>query len=277
MLGSALRRLRLVYYPAVALVAVGFHQGFVADLLGPEASDFLRRNSEAYVLMLLVPAYWDFVRLSEPPPPTDSETLRWAGWYATLVAAVVVLQTDMVGAVDLPQSLVTLGEAFVAATVVSLYLDWSRGGFPGRWWGRAPRPRHRVWYYAACAGFTVLVYQGFVRDVIGGDAVEWLQVNAEAYAAVLLVPAYFDVVRPTVTRFRRPWWTIRAAWYGVLLAFPLFIQTSAAESLLGEALAGWFGQTTEAFLAAIVISLYVDVADRAAAATATQGLSGAGR
>jgi hypothetical protein len=165
-----------------------------------------------------------------------------------------------VGALELTQSVVTLGEAFLATIVLSLYFDWSRGGFPGRWWGATPRRQLRVWYYVVVAGFTALVYQEVVRNAIGEGAVEWLQINAEAYAAMLLLPIYFDVVGPlscAVANGRR--WAVRGAWYGVLVGFPLFIQAGAAESVLGESLAEWCGQTTEVFLAGVVISLYFDV------------------
>lgn len=261
-------RRRLAYYAAVIVGAVVVHQSFFASWVGGAVTDFLRRNSEAYALMVLVPAYWDLFAPQGDPrrrglvAPWGSRPNDLAGqvaWFGFLGVGVVLLQTGIPEAlgVDLPQAVITLGEAFVAAIVISLYLGWSRGlGTWAKTWAEGQpmvSPWARTIYYVLVLGLTVAIYQSWFFDLFGKTAVDWLQVNAEAYAAALVIPLYFDLVAAS----RRP--IVRIVWYVGLLVAPVAIQSGALDPLLGAALVGWLERTTEVFLAAFVISGYFDV------------------
>ena len=236
------------------------HQAFTASLLGEGLTDFVRRNSETYALCVLVPAYWDLFasnidprsRAIETPPTRSFVQYAWLGFLA--VGAVVLQSASLAEALNLPQNIITLGEAFVAALVVALYQGWSRGFRPGAPTprdGRATAPtRISLWYYAGIGLITILIYQGFVRTLVGEGLVEWLQINAEAYAAMLLLPAFFDFVAPSLRR-RVPW-----TWYAFLVLVPLIVATGQLDDSAVRSVAVWLGRTTESFLAAIVISAY---------------------
>ncbi len=107
-------------------------------------------------------------------------------------------------------------------------------------------------YYGLIAGFVVIVHRPWLPDLLGDTVVDELRVNDEAYAAALLIPLYFDVAARQARRH------LRALWYLALLALPLATQAGAADSLLPDGIGGWLERTTEAFLAAIVVSLYFD-------------------
>lgn len=261
---SSLRRTS--YYVIVIVGAIMVHQAFAASLLGAGAADVFRRNSEAYALMVLVPGAWDLLaRQGDPRRPPgmwgsrDPLLGRQTAWYTFLVFGIVVLQTGVPEAagIDLPQSVITLGEAFVAAAVISLYHGWSRGFAPwSRAWGFGSpmvSVQARSGYYLAVVVFTVIVYQSWFLNLAGATAVDWLQVNAEAFAAALIIPAYFDLVAAAT----RP--AVRLVWYPALVAAPLAIQGGVLDPVLGDALVGWLERTTEAFIAAFVVSAYFDV------------------
>ncbi len=252
---------RYAYYLAVAILAVLAHQQFAIDVPGDSLSEFLRRNSEALALMVLIPVYWDFVVCATPPGKSSGS--RRIVWYGFLITGVAVLQFGELRSglgLVLPDSFITLGESFVAAFVISVYFEWSRDA-------RGVRRRSRLAisaYYLAVVAATILASQLFVRTLVGEPTAEWLSVNAEAFVAMALIPFYFDFVaavfscQGTMPRVRRSDWVNRGFWYGFLIVFPLFIQTDLAGVVLGNALAGWMTQTTEAFIAALGVSLYFD-------------------
>ncbi len=256
---------RRAYYAAVVAAGLIIHLDVVGELLGPGATSLLRRNSEAYVLMVLIPMYWDFI------VPSTRRATRLV-WYTSLLVATVVLQTGATSS-HLPTAVVTLGEAFAATAAISLYLDWSRRrlGSHVADGGLAPWSQRGV-YYGGVAIFTALIYQGFFADVAGGGVTEWLQVNAETYGAMVVVPLYFDLIVPIGGGDARnaipalpsaPGWKIsRLVWYATLVLIPTLVQTHRVDWLLGDDLAFWVGRITEAFLASIVISLYFDVIRR---------------
>ena len=108
--------------------------------------------------------------------------------------------------------------------------------------------RGRGLYYTAVAVLAVVAEQGG----IGGRAGEWLEINTEAYAAMLLIPAYFDFIAPCRRR------VCRLAWYVGLVAVPIMVQTGALGLVLPDSAVDWTETTTEAFIAAFVISAYFD-------------------
>ena len=256
---SSLLNRRSAYYAVALAVGVIVHQGVVVSIFGADFADLVRRNSEAYV-MIWLPLYWDiFLSRSDPDGLGGSTViggrtaaLAHAAWFGVLLLAVAVLQADWLGGEALPNAITTLGEGFLAVLAVSLYLGVTRGVL------RAPVARTdgtpvsslgaRTLYYPAVAIVAVVAAQGW----IGGRAGEWLEINSEAYAAMLLIPAYFDFIAPRARRVSR------LIWYGGLAAVPVGVQSGALGLLVPDPVVAWTETTTEAFIAAFVISAYFD-------------------
>ncbi len=259
---------RLSYYAVVVVGAAMIHAGFFPDVVGGQAADFFRRNSEGYVVMALVPAFWDIFAWAMSPGaagrPTDRGSIRpwsWhAAWLGMLATAAVATQSSLVEelGIDLPQSVITLGEAFVATVAISVYLAWSRGLFPSPPEPAAGAPvvswRHRLVYYAAVGILAGFGYQALADSILGGGVADWLQLNAEALGAALLIPVYFDVVARSSRRI-----VVRIAWYAILAVVPILAQSGALDGVAAHGLVDWLTRITEAFLAAIVITIYFDV------------------
>ncbi|MGI9609377.1 MAG: hypothetical protein ACR2NL_03685 [Acidimicrobiia bacterium] len=249
-----LRWVRAVYYSGVAVVAAVAHASGLDGVIGSGAASFLSRNSEAYVLMLLVPLYWDAI--------SGRGSGRRGAWYAFLAIGTVALQAGAIGAgwaSDIPTSVVTLGEGFAGVLAMSVYFDLTRS--PRFESGLAPAT-WRAAYYLVAMVVMVLVHQDAVLSSLVSSVADVIAINTEAYAAVILIPFYFDVISPTLARGRpledaspRPGW-VRALWYAGLVLVPLAAAPDAEHWL--TPLAHWLSLTTEAFIAAIVISLYFD-------------------
>jgi|GEM_PF-5958790 len=256
---------RIVYYGAALAGVVLVHQRFVATLLGTELTSVLRRNNEAYLMLLIIPAYWDVFAAPADPDgagataPVDGRWVGQATWFGGVVLAAVALQSGLLeeAGIVLAPAIATLGEAFVAAVVICGYLGWSRAILPGRSGhavtGAAVVPAAtRAVYYAAVVLVAVAAQQSWVADLLGGPVVDWLKVNVEAYAAMLLVPLYYDVVAPSRQRWVRP------AWYAFLVAAPVAVQGRLLDGIVADPLLAWLGRTTEAFIATFVVSAYID-------------------
>ncbi|MCP4967349.1 MAG: hypothetical protein GY926_19225 [bacterium] len=257
---------RVPYYLIVFSCGVVAHQGVVSSIFGAEAADLLRRNSEAYAMMWL-PLYWDlFAATADPDGLGDTASVGsqrhlrlQLAWFTLLAVVGMVLTTSAAGSTDgsIPTSVVTLGEAFIAGFAVTLYLGWSRRIYPGpthNILGLAMVPAtRRTGYYALVALIAIASEQSGLADLVGDGVSEWLQINTEAYAAMLLIAVYFDLVAASPNR------SIRLAWYSWLGAAPILVQTGLVDGMLPESVVAWLGTTTEAFIAAFVISVYFDV------------------
>jgi hypothetical protein len=257
---------RIAYYIVVITGGLVVHQHVTAALLGGGLVALLRRNSEAYVLMLL-PIYWElFCREADPDGGGETATVGGrtafggqAIWFAALLIIALLLQANVSWGVrdSLPQSIVTLGEAFVAMLAVTIYLGWSRG-IIGR---RARRVtgsavvsiQWRAVYYVVVVAVAILAEQSWVAGNVWPELATWLQTNSEAYAAMVLIPAYFDVIASTEST------RLRALWYGGLLAMPFLVQAGLHLGLPPRSWFVWLETTTEAFIAAFVVSAYFDV------------------
>ena len=257
---------RVLYYSLVLLVAVVAHQSLVADLFGDGVSRLLRRNSEAYVLMLL-PLYWD-VFVFRVDPDGNGATATVGGrrnislhlvWFAVFLLGAGVVQVDATTSINdsLPAWLTTLGEAFLGIAVISAYLGWSRRltSWSVRDVTGAPvaPARARAVYYALVFAIAVLAEQSWMINSLGSGLGSWLEINTEAYAAMLLIPAYFDVMVP----IRRP--RPHLIWYGALVAMPLLVQIALHIGLPPESIFAWVETLTEAFVATLVVSVYFDL------------------
>jgi hypothetical protein len=249
---------RIAYYALVLGGAIAVHQGAV-ESLHPELASLLRRNNEGYALMLL-PAYWDLFAGTTDPRGTAGRRPAdppWGGqvlWFSVLASLALLLPSRFLGALPrLSQSIVTLREAVVALLLVSAYLGWSRG--IGSWHreeidgtpvvSRAARST----YYVSVAVVAFAVDAGWVRAAAAWLGT-WLEPNIEAFAAMLLIPAYFDLVAPSRSL------ALRFAWLAILVAVPVLVYLDVLDGIVWPGLLDWTSRSTEAFLAALVISVY---------------------
>ena len=232
--------------------------------MGKSLSDLLVRNSEAYVMML-APLYWDLFAWRADPDGRGGLTrvggaAHFAGqliWVSAMSLVAVLLGTALIDSVrtGLPQAIVTLSEAFVAVAGVSLYLAWSRGLLARQTGAQRGTPTlpisKRVYYYGLVVGL-ILISLGPGANASSG-LLGWIGRSSEAWAAMVLLALYFDVIAP----HRRP--LARLIWYPALLLTPLVVQ--GGMRLFSDPESGviaWLETTTEAFLAAVVVSAYFD-------------------
>ena len=244
------------------------HQSFVGDIIGEGGWRWLRRNSEAYLLLLLIPLFWElFAPRADPVDPVALRAERPAswkplavGWFVAMGLFALVLQNSSISeALNLPPSIITFAEAFIASGVVTAYLAWSRGLFGDNPSG-APvvSVAARAGYYVTVALLTLLFHQSFASDIFGSTFATWWTQNAEAYGAMLVVPLWFDFVAG------KPWpksLILTAGWIVLLMFIPFvlgstFVDVDLATTSTWDDFSIWIGRTTEAFLAAIVIGLY---------------------
>lgn len=246
---------RLLYYYAVIGGAVVVHQAFFASIFGEDIADFFRRNSEAYVLMILVPAYWDRFGLRIRFASSDHlrhlqvrpGLVQQAGWIGGAALVGILLQVDaFTEGLGVPQSLVTLSEGFLAAAIVALWLGWTRRLFVerrGRKGVGAPRPRPM--YYLVVFAFAVIAHQNWAFSGLTDVATD----NIETVAAALVLPAYFDwVYDRSLLRL--------LVWTGLMVVVPVLSQPGVLDGGPIGSLTGWLVRGTEAFLAGLVIAWY---------------------
>ncbi len=264
---------RAAYLVAMGALALAVGSPAVDSIAGPSVAAWLDRNSEAWVIALLIPLQWEiFASRLDPHVPVAEASLRFRSrwpitvWLCVMLAATIVLQSDsLASTVGIPNRFVTWGEAFLATAVVTLYLAWSRGylgaGVSSSAGPSARHPTHRggapvkdaksrAVFYLALVLYAVAVYSDL--------DVGWLRQNAEAHAAMLVVPLWFDLVAPHR-------WPVslaaHAGWLAFLLAVPLVASSEVFERgvFVGSALESasiWLGRTTEAYFAGALISVY---------------------
>lgn len=252
----------------------------LGSLVGAGGADLVRRNSEAFVMMLL-PLFWE---LFAPTARLDgtgvvSRPRHGAGqlaWILGWVGTAAILQAVSLDALDLSldQRLVTLGEGILTVGVLSAYLAVTRSLLPRTAPARGGAPTTSAAARATLAGVVVVVvltaYQPAGRDLLPAGLVSWIQLNVEAVAGVLLIGFHLDVVGP------RPGARIlRLGWYGLLVGIPLLVQVGALDGVLPFGLLDWIGRGTEAFLAALFVSVWFDLRDRWAPAAKSVAARGA--
>jgi len=248
---------------AVAIVCLGIgwlgHLDFFSDLSNGGAA-FLRRQSEAYAIIGLFVGFWAWFMPSvhsstastasapQANKPRTSFVLSFA-WFCAIGAALLLVTLWDEG----PGPLVTLKEAFVAVLVVSGYLMWSRGFSPGDpAVGTATRSREaRAAYYVAVLVVAVTSAVPFLDDVVGMGMASLFSESNEAFAAIILISLYFDIAA------RRSTMLARVIWYSVLIALPVAAQFDGYPGPIAD-IGVWLQQVTEAFIAAIGISLLFD-------------------
>lgn len=246
----------MLYYGAVIGGAIVVHQRFFRTAFGEDVADLFRRNSEAYVLMVLVPAYWDRFGLRIGFPSgiglrhvrVRSGRAQQIGWIVSAAVLGILLQigaiTDGVG---IPQSVVTLSEGFLAAAIVAVYLGWTRRLFIESGDGRGtedggPQP----FYYLVILVVTVIAHRGWPA---GAGLADVATANVEAVGAALVLPAFFDVI------YERGFSRLML-WSAFMVVVPVLSQPGVFDEGAIGSLTGWLVRATEAFLAGLVIAWY---------------------
>ncbi|MCP3936117.1 MAG: hypothetical protein GY708_12180 [Actinomycetia bacterium] len=257
---------RAAYLSAMLILTLIVGSSTLDTVAGGSVAGWFGRNSEAWVLALLIPLQWElFASRFDPHVPVAGAEARFrsrlpvAIWLLAMLAATIVLQTDsFASTVGMPSRFVTWGEAFLATAVVTLYLAWSRGYLGSRepngigHRGGAPTKgaKERLLFYLVLVLYALVAYSDL--------EVGWLRQNAEAHAAMLIIPLWFDVVAPH--RWVRSL-VVHVAWYTFLIAVPLIASSEVFERgvFVGSAFESasiWLGRTTEAYLAGALISTY---------------------
>ena len=183
----------------------------------------------------------------------------WGGqvvWFAVIALISYALPWVMLSEADLglSQAVITLQEGFLGLLVVSAYLGITRAIMPPTkhtidgWAVVGVGPR--VLYYAAVGVLATLAHLDRLPDVLPAGIEEWLRVNVEAYAAMLLIPLYFDVIAVARTK------SARLIWYSSLVLVPLAVHGGLLDGILPASLLDWIARATEAFIAAAVVSVY---------------------
>lgn len=250
---------RAIYYFGLLALSILVVQSLVASLAGESVAALLRRNSEAYALMFLIPAYWEAIHVDRHGGRTSIN--KFYLWTGVLFTLSFVLQSDL--GKNIPAGFKTLSEAFAAALLLSLYFAWSRSRAP---FSRGLDPyaderKFRIVYYAVVGTIALIATFRFSRDLFGDTISRLLRLNGETFGAMLIIPLYFDFVRDFV-RSKSPQTTnYRWAWFALLLGATIITRNLGA---IDDADAGLFNQMAkvtggaEPFLATIVISAYFD-------------------
>ncbi len=226
------RAITVLFYAGLLVVIVGVLAGLLPRVLPGGLADRIGRNSEGFVLALLLALWIQFAR------PRLAGTARQ--WPITLAAAAgCVAVTVILLVTDAPSRLRTLNETFLAAAVIIPYLQLRRP--------LSPR---------LALGLSV----GVLAVIVLGQRAEVVTLLAETLGALLLVPIAFDVVdRGILDPYARTSRGLRYAWYAVLVLAPIVF------SLLqyGVGFTGLFGEATrysvrivEAFVCMLLVELY---------------------
>jgi hypothetical protein len=258
------------------LVAVVVHAPVATDLFGVEKTDWLRRANEAYLLAFAIPFFFDFVvsRRSQPGLELRRGSAFWKSrllWYGGLVLGLALLEGPMAEAIlgfRFPQILITIRDAWLGIVILTAYLDWSRGYWRSDHGPGQPNLKPgwvRAMYYAGLASANVLVFQGPVKEFLGPDLFANIDFHAEAFSSALLLPFYFDVIIrrtggdpvkgvPAEPRVRSwiLWLWLAANAVGVWLA------QGTIEDLIPGGLGTWWRRSSEAPLAAIAVTIYIE-------------------
>jgi hypothetical protein len=222
------------------VLAACFHLGILAVIVASisgVAPAVVARNSEGFAAVFLVTVGLQYLRV-------DLHTGRGSAWAMVMLAGLIItgpLRDD----VGLSDSIATLQESFAAAAVLTFYFMRPPGWID--------HGHHR--------GAVTLYVIGGILFVIGAfDAGGRLITDhAETLALVLLLAAYLDYV---VGRLL----TSRVIWFVAMAAIPVAYtvlnshgnDVSAATNLWETSLV-WLQRTTEAFVAVLLLQLYVEL------------------
>lgn len=250
--------LRVGFFLAFLALSISIHFSWFEEILGNGGASIVRRQSEAYVLILLIPLFWELFAKSGSPSSREelagrepTSQLAFATWFGVLLGLSVLLSFDT----GIPTFIVTLREATAAVFVICLYLAWSRSFFPSSkvWAAGAPTANRTVRrsYYGLML-IIVVMQTPLSLELFGQSVHDRLVDHAETVAAVVLIPMYFDFISRDVGRLRR------FLWYAALVSAPIVVRLPVFPAGF-DSLIDWTMRVTEAFIAAIAVSLYFDV------------------
>ena len=226
------RGITVLFYASLLLVIVAVLAGVLPLILPGGVADRIGRNSEGFVLTLLLALWIQFAR-----PRLAGAARQWpltlAAAAACVLVAVILLVTDA------PSRLRTLNETFLAAAVIIPYLQLRR-----------PLPPRLA------LGLSV----GVLAVIVLGGRTEVVTLLAETLGALLLVPIAFDVVdRGILDPRAHTSRVLRYAWYAVLVLAPILFSVLQ----YGIGFSGLFGEATrysvrivEAFVCMLLLELY---------------------
>ena len=226
----------IVLYGGLALVLLSILFELIGKVLPDALSVRISHNSEAYLAVLVLAAWIQFVR-----PRLRGTRAEW--WVTGAVAVVCLLVGILLIASDLPSRWRTLNETFLALPLLVPYVQVRRP----LWWG----------FPAALAVLTVATI--FFFSNTGG-----VTDLAETLALIMLVPIGLDLVDRGILDPRAVTSAaLRYGWYALLVvvpvAFSILEYQVGVEGFVGRAVR--YGvRVTEGFITALLIGLFFAVA-----------------
>ncbi|GGL35166.1 hypothetical protein H9L10_01445 [Phycicoccus endophyticus] len=220
---------RLALYGVVVALLLLILTRTLADLLPGHLGRTVSRNSEGFLILLVVAAWLDLVR-----PRLGASRLQWP---LTLGAGVVLVGGGLLlRQAPWPSQVVTLNEALVGLGILVVYLQ-------------LPRPLSRWALVVPAVGVLFPVLAG--RSALATDM-------AEALGAFVLVPLVVDAVDPALLRDGPPhrWRNIVSAVALLALILALHVVTPARPEGVVENVTYYVQRATEDFVAAAVLLVY---------------------
>lgn len=229
------RAASIILYGGLTLVLVSILFEFLAKVLPSALAVRIGHNSEAYLAVLVLAAWIQFVR-----PRLTGTKAEW--WVTVAVAGVCLAIGILLVATELPSRWRTLNETFLALPLLIPYVQIRRP----MWWG----------FPAALAVLTVATV--FFFSNTGG-----VTDLAETFALIALVPIGLDLVDRGILDPRAVTSVVvRYGWYALLVIVP--VTFSVLEYKVG--VSGFVGRTirygvriTEGFITALLIGLFFAV------------------
>jgi len=228
--------LAALFYVGLLAVIAGVLLDVFASLLPAPVAERIGRNTEGIALALLLAAWIQFVR---PRLVGREEEARATGLAALACLAVALALL----ASDLPSSVRTLNETFVAAALLVPYLQLHR-----------PLRRHAP---LAVSGVVLAV-------IVIGQPTSAVTMLAEMLAVLVLAPVGFDVVdRGILDSDAETSPRLRYSWYALLVLAPILFSLMhygvGVSGMLAEA-SRYSVRVAEAFLCMLLLHLFFAVA-----------------
>lgn len=250
---SAAGGLTIAFYVGVATLVLFSYWSRLQDLVPAALAPRISRNNEGYVFVLVAIIYLAFGH----PDRAGSGAVR-AFWFGAVVAAFAF--TGFVAeAPQVPQTVVTLNEAFLGFLILASYLELSRHRETGH-----PIASRRAFFYALVA-FIPLLGELPIRGWEGTAFQIWIVDHAEAWGFAIVSAVLVDFIRPWPTGVR-PSRAISAVWYLALLATPVIVDWLNPHGVDSAAAIGpiesglvWIQRITEAFVAVFLLTLWFDL------------------
>jgi len=222
------RPFAIIYFGGLSALTVLILAGVLGDLLPQSVAGTLARNSEAYVMVLVLSAWIALIR---------SRWTKWLTWSVTLVLTLVLVAISLLLLQVENSSLRTLNESTFALAILVAYVRLSR-----------PLP---VWAWAlpAVAVALPMVFAGTTFATNG----------AESFGFLVLIPCTLDLVDRSILEPAQPERLGRVCgWVAFLILVPAVISLVRPDSPVGvmEEVLRYLSRPTEAFVSAVLLLLY---------------------